>query len=242
MNKNIAVITAKGGNESIKEKNLSMIDGEPSIYYSINAAQNSLLINDVYVSTECLKIKSYCINNAIKIIDRPSELSQPDSNHGDVIIHAYKTLINIYGVIDSITILLGNTVMTTSEDIDDAIKKVFESEKNDSCMTVWKAQDDHPFRAMKINTDGYLESFNKLQESISTNRQTYPDVYYYDQGPWVIKSKTLSKADKTKEGPGPWWWMGHSCVPIIREWVTGRDTHTQFDIDVAEWWLNHKKK
>ena len=237
----IAVITAKGGNESIVDKNLIDINGKPSIFYSINAAQKSRFIADIYVSTECPKIKKYCLDNSIKIIDRPLELSQATSNHGDVIIHAYESLINIRGSIDSLTILLGNTVMTSHEDIDDAIAKAFESELHDSCMTIWKAQDDHPFRAMIINSVGYLESFYKHVSPISTNRQSYPDAYFYDQGPWVVKAKTLKEVTKSKDGPGPWWWMGKNCIPIIREWVTGRDTHSLLDVEIAQWWLGKTK-
>ena len=242
MYKNFVVITAKGNNMSIKDKNLIEANSNPLIYYSIAAAKNSSLIDEIYVSTECSKIKAYCINNNVKIIDRPIDLSQPDSNHGDVIIHAYDFLKSVYGSFDSLTILLGNTIMTTSEDIDNAINKLFESENYSSSMTVWKAQDDHPFRAMKINNTGYLESFIYTDSSISTNRQSYPDVYFYDQGPWVVKSETLESSKKNRIGPGPWWWMGQNCVPIIREWVTGRDVHSQIDIDIAEWWLNYSHK
>lgn len=239
MENNFAVITAKGNNLSLKDKNLILINGQPLIAYSIKAAMESKLITDVYVSTECTKIKSYCIDNNIKIIDRPSYLSQPESNHGDVIVHAYQTLKSIHGKVDSVVILLGNTLMTKANDIDFAISKMYESNDSTSCMTIWKAQDDHPYRAMKINGLGYLESFDKDLNSPSTNRQSYPDVYFYDQGPWVMRSSTLENTKENKSGPGPWWWMGEKCIPIIREWVTGRDVHGELDIALAEWWLNY---
>jgi len=31
--------------------------------------------------------------------------------------------------------------------------------------------------------------------------------------------------------------MGKRCLPIVRNWVTGRDIHTLLDVSIAEWWL-----
>ncbi len=235
---NIAIITAKGGNLSVKNKNIRDICGKPSLYYPIAAAQEAETINEVFVTTECPMIKEVTAKHGAKIIDRPGDLSQPLSNHGDVILHAAREAEKMLSEnIETVTILLGNTVMLTGEDIDNAVKQTLSAEEVDSCMTVWKAQDDHPYRAMVIGDDGYLRAF--LDEKPDTNRQSYPVVYYYDQGPWTVKLSSLYRSAETHEGPGPWWWMGKNCVPVERLWVTGRDTHTQYDIDVAEWWLKH---
>ncbi len=235
---NIALITAKGGNQSLENKNIIPIAGKPSMVWSLEAALSAKLVDEVFVSTECPWIKEVAEKHNARVIDRPDYLSQPLSNHGDVILHGAKSAQKILSKgISTVTILLGNTVMTTANDIDDAIEKTLSSDKVDSCMTVWKAQDDHPLRAMVINQYGYLESYLKGQTP-DTNRQSYQDVYFYDQGPWTVKMSSLLRSEQTKEGPGPWWWMGKNCLPVERLWVTGRDTHTQFDIDVAEWWLN----
>lgn len=236
-----AVITAKGNNDSLVDKNLAHINGIPTVRYSINAALNAKHINKVFVSTECPKIKKYVggLNN-VHVINRPKYLSQSDSNHGDVIVHAAKFLKEKFEDYDTLTILLGNTGMTTSRDIDNAIEKLLSDDNASSCMTVWRAQDDHPYRAMKVNENGYLESFYKL-ENISTNRQSYPIVFYYDQGPWVVYMDTIFISVNEKKGPGPWWWMGKNVIYIERPWVTGRDTHSQLDIKIAEWWLKNNK-
>jgi hypothetical protein len=33
--------------------------------------------------------------------------------------------------------------------------------------------------------------------------------------------------------------MGNNCIPIVRNWVTGKDTHTQLDIEVSRAWLKN---
>lgn len=239
----IALLTAKGNNQTIENKNIKEIGGKPCMVWSILAARESDYIDEIFVTTEDEKIKKVAREYGAKIIDRPDNLSQPLSNHGDVILHGAKQILNLVSEeVETVTILLGNTVMTQAHDIDNAIKAVISDEDVDSCMTVWKAQDDHPMRALVVNEDGYLQSYLDI-DTPDTNRQSYQEVFFYDQGPWTVRMKSLLRSKKTKEGPGPWWWMGKNCKSIERLWATGRDTHTNFDVELAEWWLqNYRKK
>lgn len=233
----IALLTAKGNNQTLENKNIKVIGGKPSMAWSILAARESGYIDKTFVSTEDEKIKKVALEYGATVIERPNDLSQPLSNHGDVIVHGSKEAAKMVdSEIETVTILLGNTVMTQAEDIDKAVKTVLSNDDADSCMTVWKAQDDHPLRAMVVNEEGYLQSYLEV-DTPDTNRQSYQEVFFYDQGPWTVRMKSLLRSEKTKEGPGPWWWMGKNCLSIERLWVTGRDTHTQFDVDIAEWWL-----
>lgn len=235
--KNIVLLTAKGGNQTLEDKNIISINGKPSMAWSILAAQESEKIDEIFVTTECPHIRAVALEYDAKVIDRPEYLSQPLSNHGDVILHGAKEAANrLDDEIDLITILLGNTVMTRTKDIDKTIDTVLSDPETDSCMTVWKAQDDHPLRAMIINEDGYLTSYLD-GGTPDTNRQSYKEVFFYDQGPWTVRMESMLRSEQTKEGPGPWWWMGKNCKAIERLWVTGRDTHTAFDVEVAEFWL-----
>jgi CMP-N-acetylneuraminic acid synthetase len=237
--KNIALITAKGGNQSIENKNLHLIQGKPSLFYQIQAAKEASLIDDIFVSTEDAGIKETALKNGVKVIDRPPSLAQPFSNHGDVIVHAANAIKAAVPDVGVITILLGNTVMVSGHIIDVSVKKVLEREDVDSSMTIWKAQDDHPYRALFINEKGFLEAFMKMPRP-DTNRQSYPDVFFYDQGPWTVRYTSIKRCEETKDGPGPWWWMGKNCIPIERLWITGRDFHSWLDLQMAEWWIQHK--
>lgn len=232
---NIVVVTAKGGNLSIPNKNLIKIKGRSLLSYVIESAQESEFTNKVYVSTEDDLIMAEAKRYGASVIKRPKELALPDSNHGDTILHAFRIVEQQHEKISSLTILLGNSILIRPDDIDAAISKLHEIPDSTSCMTVWEAQDDHPYRAMVINEYGFLSSFENYGIS-NTNRQSYPKVVFYDQGPWVIKPSTLRAAHK-KCGPACWWWMGDKCVPIIRPWVTGKDVHTYFDVAIQEAWF-----
>ena len=53
----IAIITARGGSKRIKNKNILNFFGKPMIAYSIEAAKKTKLFDQIYVSTDSLKIK-----------------------------------------------------------------------------------------------------------------------------------------------------------------------------------------
>jgi CMP-N-acetylneuraminic acid synthetase len=233
---NAALITAKGNNQSMPDKNLITIRGKPSLQYVVEAAQEAARIDAVYISTEDPRIRDLAGVLGCKIIDRPVSLAQPDSNHGDVIRHGVESILQDVSNLGNVTVLLGNTVMVSPPLIDLSIDILDRRPELDSVMSVWLAQDDHPYRALKINASGCLESFLNVQSG--TSRQYYPTVYYYDQGVWTFRHKCAFE----RKGPNPWWWMGEKSFPIIRNWVTGRDFHTQLDLDVADYWIHSEHK
>lgn len=47
--KNICIITAKGNNTSIRNKNLLDVCGKSLLEWQINAAKEAMLIDDIYI-------------------------------------------------------------------------------------------------------------------------------------------------------------------------------------------------
>ena len=238
--KHIAIITAKGGNLSIPNKNLLPLKDKSILRYVIEAAQASAYVQEIFVSTEDALIRKEALRAHVDIIDRPVDLATPTANHGDAIIHAALEAQKRMGHIDTITILLGNSALLLPSDIDRTITSLINNPGADSAMTVWQAQDDHPYRAMSITPDGYLNTFGE-KTTDNTNRQSYPPVYFYDQGPWTVRMQVLLKTlEGERTGPACWWWMGKKCLPVLRPWVTGRDVHSMLDLAVAKAWLDEK--
>lgn len=235
---NIVLITAKGTNSTLKNKNLLEIAGKPSFLHGVDAAKASGVISHIFVSSDSDEILDIAKNNGCIPLKRPDSLCQADSNHGDVILFEYNRIKSKYSV-SNVTILLGNTAMIFPEDIIGTHELLNQDKNATSAMTVWEAQDDHPMRAMIENEEGYLDSFLP-GETPDTNRQSYKTVFYYDQGPWTVRAKTLDSAMLNRQGPGPWWWMGSKTKFNRRQWVTGRDTHSSIDVLMAEAFLKIK--
>lgn len=52
----ICIIPARGGSKSIKLKNLKKVSGKPLIYYPISSAKKSGVCDDIFVTTDSVKI------------------------------------------------------------------------------------------------------------------------------------------------------------------------------------------
>jgi CMP-N-acetylneuraminic acid synthetase len=234
---NAAIITARAGSKSIIDKNIFPVAEQPLICYPIKAALEAEHVGEVYITTDGENIAEVGQNMGCHIIWRPEELAGDTVNHGLVIKHAVEYVDAQRSDLESIVLLLGNTVMLDAELIDQALGLLAEREDLDSVMTVWQAADDHPLRSLEIH-EGLLRPYGDPNRKVSTERQSYPMAYYYDQGVWAFRKECVQSED----GPNPWWWMGKRCYPIVRPWVTGRDIHTLFDVSISEWWLAKKNE
>jgi CMP-N-acetylneuraminic acid synthetase len=231
---NAAVITARAGSKSIRDKNVFHVCGRPMISYPIQAALDASRIGRVYISTDGEEIAAVGRSMGCIILDRPEELRGDQVNHGDVIKHAVEEVDRREEDLKNVVLLLGNTVMLDGELIDQALNMLDERSDLDSVMSVWQAADDHPLRSMEI-ADGLLRPYGDPNRQCSTERQSYPPAYYYDQGVWAFRKECVQRRD----GPNPWWWMGKRSAPIVRNWVTGRDVHTMLDVSFSEHWLRN---
>ncbi len=74
--KNIVIIPARGGSKRLPNKNVLSLGGIPLMVHSILYAQaNSDIVDDIYVSTDDIKIKEIALEYGAKVIDRPENLS-----------------------------------------------------------------------------------------------------------------------------------------------------------------------
>ena len=95
-NKTIAIITARGGSKRIPRKNIKNFLGKPIIAYSIEAALNSKIFDEVMVSTDDKEIAEISKHFGAKIpFIRSKETSDDYATTTDVIlevINKYKSL------------------------------------------------------------------------------------------------------------------------------------------------------
>lgn len=76
--KSIAIITARGGSKRIPNKNIKLFLDRPIIEYSIKAALDSGLYDEVMVSTDCLEIKEISVKAGAKVPFMRSETNSND--------------------------------------------------------------------------------------------------------------------------------------------------------------------
>ncbi len=130
----IALIPLRGGSKSIPLKNIKPFAGHPLCYWTIKAAQDCSLIDEVWVSTDHPQIKDICLSLGTKVIDRPAELATDTASTESVMLHFMQNL-----DFDILVTLQATSPFTTSLDLDEAIK-LFKQRKYDSLLSAvsWK--------------------------------------------------------------------------------------------------------
>lgn len=83
-----AIIPARGGSKGISGKNLVEICGKPMIAYSIEQAQQTAEITEVFVSTDSGDIAEVARSGGATVIDRPAEISGDTASSESALLHA----------------------------------------------------------------------------------------------------------------------------------------------------------
>lgn len=198
----LAIIPARGGSKSIKNKNLYLIKKKPLIYYTIKSAINSKFLNTILLSTDSIKIANYVKKfSKIKIpFLRPKKLA------GDkvltlpvlkyTLLRYEKTLKKKF---DFVVLLQPTSPLRTSKDIDNSIK-LLNKKKTDSLISVTSVGANHPLRMKKILKNKRLNNYISQKNTDNMNpRQTLPKVFirngaiYITSRQLILKNKISSK-------------------------------------------------
>ena len=132
---NIAFIPARCGSKAIPFKNIKEFCGKPLIYWNLLALQNSSNIDEIYVATDCYKIKSIVINFElfkVKIYDRSTKNAGDTASTESVMLEFIDK--NSFKDNDLFFLVQATSPLTQTKDFDEAIVKI-RSEKSDSLLT-----------------------------------------------------------------------------------------------------------
>lgn len=217
---NIALVPARCGSKSIKFKNIKELCGKPLIYWNLIALENSSVIDEVYVATDCDEIKNIVESfnlSKVKIYKRSQE-SATDTASSEFILLEF---LNTYSFDknDYIFMVQATAPLTRTNDFEKALKQL-ENEKNDSLLTcvrekvfIWengKAVNynykNRPRRqefdgvlietgAFYINTvKNILKDENRLSENISIyEMDSYQNIDIDEEDDWLLAEKLMFK-------------------------------------------------
>ena len=86
---NVAIIPARGGSKRISKKNIKMFYGKPMLAWSIEAAKNSMLFDEIIVSSDDEEIIEIALSHGAKApFKRPDDISDDYTLTSTVIKHA----------------------------------------------------------------------------------------------------------------------------------------------------------
>ena len=231
---NVVGLLTGRGNNTLKDKNLLLIDNKPVLYYISNAGKKAKTLNDWYASSDDDMILNLANEMGYKKIKRPKELATPEAQHIDCILHAMKAMKQDGVEPDILVVLLANNVTVNSQWIDDCVNILIENPTATAVVPVYNDNDHHPLRAKSISEDGTLSMYTKENAAdISTNRQQLPKCYFLAHNFWVIRTSCIE--DNIKHGQIPWKFLGDKIYPYVIE--ESIDIHTDMDLVLAEQWI-----
>lgn len=114
----IAVIPARGGSKRIKGKNIRLFAGKPLIAYSLQAAQESGLFDDIIVSTDSAEIAAVAkANGASFIIKRPASLADDFTGTSPVVCHGIQIYQAEKGLVDHVCCIYATAPFLQADDL-----------------------------------------------------------------------------------------------------------------------------
>lgn len=230
----IAIIPARAGSKSIKNKNLALLNNKPLIYYAINSAKKSKYINRIIVSTNSKKIKRVALRYGAEVpFLRPQKISSDDTLDYPVIFHAISKLkLSIKKNKDDIIVYLRPTQpLRCHKDIDKVLKFMLKK-KIDSIRSVRKAIYP-PFWMKKISSKNLIEPLiNNKKFKMIARRQDLPNAYMCDG---YVDAVKLSELIKNKSFPLV---KSYALKSYSKYFV---DIDDKYDLDLANLIMKNKK-
>ena len=196
----VAIIPARSGSKSIKDKNIISYKNKPLIYHSIKIALKSKLVNRVIVSTDSIKYAKLSTKFGAEVpFLRPKIISKDNSNDSGWIFHSIDYLINKEKYYPDLIIHLRPT--TPNREIKTFEKgiKWFLKNKNSSTsmrsVNIFSQPPQKLFQIKKIFLTGFFDKKYK-GEYHSRPRQDYPKTYLPNGYIDILKTSYILKSKK----------------------------------------------
>jgi CMP-N-acetylneuraminic acid synthetase len=218
----VAIIPARSGSKSIKDKNIMSIGGKPLIAHSIEHAQQAKLIDRTIVSTDSEYYAEIARSFGAEVpFIRPAEFAQDESTDLEVFTHALDFMQQVEGSVPDICVHLRPTCpIRDPETIDAMIRILLDNTEIDCVRSVSEALET-PYKMWLLNDDGSIHPVAEcgLKEAYNMPRQKLPKAYIQNASIDVVRSTTIThKRSMT----------GDRIHGFVMETFYDIDTHDQF--------------
>lgn len=218
---NIAIITARGGSKRIPKKNIKSFCGKPIIVYSIEAALQSNIFNEVMVSTDSEEIAEIALASGAKVPFMRSEKTSNDyATTADVLLEVFERYKSGGLCFEKGCCIYPTAPFITPEKLAEGMEKL-EREAADTVMPV-TAFSFPPQRGLKLQGNCLYPAYPEHIYSRSQDLETM----YHDCGQFYCFD--VNRFLKTKK------LIGKIAVPIITDELEVQDIDNLTDWKLAE--------
>lgn len=191
----LAIIPARSGSKSVKDKNIRLMAGKPMLAYSIEHALHSQSINRVVVSTDSEQYAAIAAAYGAEVpFLRPAAIAGDKSLDIEVFEHALSYLREQEGYEPDIVVQLRPTYpIRRVEDIDRMVAMLLADPQADSVRCVAPAT-ECAYKMWRMAEDGTLKPLlTDIEEAYNQPRQELPPIYYQNACIDVVRRSVITE-------------------------------------------------
>lgn len=227
------VIFARGGSKGLVDKNLRYAGGRTLLQQAISHAKSLDICQEIWVSTDSVKIAEAASFEGAKVIQRPGSLATDDSPEWLSWQHAIKFLRRSGYRVDVLVSIPTTAPLRNASDIERCIDLVTNSEDYDAAVTVTQSRRSPWFNMVEFGRNGKQVSLIMNADAGIRRRQDAPLSFDMTTVAYALKAEFVLSAENLWQGK-----IGGVIVPEER----ALDIDTEFDLKIADHVLSLKSR
>lgn len=221
----LGIIPARGGSKRLPGKNMRELGGKPLVVRSIEASLGSKMIDMIVVSSDWQKVldlKGTFNDDRLEFLKRPDEISDDKSPAIDYIKHAVEYFHKKGTDFDIVVLIQPSSPLTTSDDIDQTINLLVDTNADTAVSVVKLAHDLNPLK-MKIMEGDKLLPYLEDENGRMADGEL-PEIYIRNGSVYAIKRTVI---DQNRI-------IGDDCRGFVMERENSVDINDELDFQFAE--------
>lgn len=220
--KSIAIIPARGGSKRIPRKNIKDFLGKPIIAYSIQAALESALFDEVMVSTDDEEIAEIAIKHGAKVpFFRSKENADDFATTVDVLIEVISEYQSRFEVtFDALCCIYPTAPLLTALRLTQSYSLMKDLGATSAIPVV---QYGYPPQRAFLIKDGQLSYANQRYEK-TRSQDLVPQFHDAGQFYWILPKEMIKNRSLVSD----------KCIPLILSEIETQDIDTKVDWKLAE--------
>lgn len=221
--RNIAIIPARSGSKGLKDKNIKLLNGKPLIAYTIQAAKQSNLFDEIFVSTDSKEYaRIACEWGANVPFLRGEELASDSASSWDVVKNSLLNYKRIGKEFDTVALLQPTSPLRKFDDIINGYNHM--KRENANAIVAVCEVDHSPLWCNTLPEDKSLKNFLS-PELIKMPRQSLSAYYRINGALYIVKTEYLMATENIYE---------EKCYAIVMRKENSIDIDDVMDFKIAE--------
>lgn len=214
----LAIVPARGGSKGLPGKNIKEMCGKPLIAWSIEHAQKSKYVDEIFISTDSREIADVAEKFGVKVPElRPAELARDTAPSSEFIVYTLEKMKKEGNPFDYFILLEPTSPLRDVEDVDKSIEMLIDNPESESCLGVCMSGTIHPAFMVTVGENGFLQPYEPDKQIL--RRQDLPSVYFFEGSVYVSEVEAYLKKrtfvhDKTIPYIVPEW-KSHEVDDIV---------------------------